>query len=153
MRNDLIQFHIPSLPQSWKFPMMAIMAMAILAVLDFAGAVFAKEWNDRGHTLLLVGGLVSFSVLFIVYARILAVAELSLVTMGWVVFLQIGILALDRVYYGVTLPWHKWAAVLVILLLQTYLLAGSSLQRKSAEAETGGAKTASLQTLTQPLPR
>gem|GEM_PF-1203719 len=153
MYQDLVQFQLPSLPQSWRFPIVAFLAMVLLATLDFAGAIFAKEWIDRGHTLFLVGGLASFSVLFIVYARILAVAELSIVTLGWVVLLQIAVLALDRLYYGVTLPWQKWVAIVVILILQTYLLTGSSLQRKSADVETGGAKTASLQSLNQPLPR
>lgn len=153
MYQDFVQFHLPGLPQSWRFPIIAFLAMALLATLDFAGAIFAKEWIDRGHTLLLVGGLASFSILFIVYARILAVAELSIVTLGWVVLLQIAVLALDRIHYGVTLPWQKWAAIVVILILQTYLLTGSSLQRKSVEAETGGIKTASLQTFNQPLPQ
>ncbi len=97
-------FESISIPSSWRFPLTLLAAMIALAVLDFIGAVFAKEWSDRGHHLLMIGGLASFSLLFIVYARILQTAELSIVTLGWVVFLQVGIIAMDRLYYGVTLP-------------------------------------------------
>ena len=121
-----------SIPESWRFPLLTLGAMLSLAGLDFVGAIFAKEWADRGHLVLMAGGLVSFSVLFVVYARILKVAELSVVTLGWVVSLQVGILALDRFHYGVTLPWPKWAAIVAILALQTYLIVGPS--GDSAEA-------------------
>jgi hypothetical protein len=49
--------------------------------------------------------------------------------------LQSGILALDRFHYGVTLPWPKWAAVVAILALQTYLMVGPS----TGAGETGSA--------------
>jgi hypothetical protein len=49
--------------------------------------------------------------------------------------LQSGILALDRFHYGVTLPWPKWAAVVAILALQTYLIVGPS----TGAGETGSA--------------
>jgi hypothetical protein len=122
-----------AVPDSWKFPLTMIGAMVVLAALDFAGALFAKEWSTRGHTLLLVGGLASFSVLFIVYARILQTAELSVVTLGWVVFLQVGIIAMDRLRYGVMLPWPKWAAVILILALQGYLMVGPSAHSSAQE--------------------
>ena len=53
-------------------------------------------------------------------------AELALVTMGWIVLLQVGLLALDRVRYGVELPTGKWVAVVVLLVAQAYLLIGPS---------------------------
>jgi hypothetical protein len=50
------------------------------------------------------------------------VAELSVVTFGWIVFLQVGLLILDRVRYGVELPPGKWVAIAAILVLQAYLI-------------------------------
>ncbi|MCC6790999.1 MAG: hypothetical protein IT336_04895 [Thermomicrobiales bacterium] len=131
-----------SIPESWRFPLLTLGAMLALAGLDFAGAIFAKEWADRGHYVLLIGGVFSFTALFIVYARILQVAELSVVTLGWVVFLQVGILALDRVHYGVTMPWQKWAAIILILALQAYLIAGPSGSKSAQQAKTGGSSAA-----------
>ena len=64
--------------------------------------------------------------LFYVYASSLQYAELALVTLGWVVVLQVGVLMLDRMRYGHALSADKWAAVVVILAAQAYLLLASS---------------------------
>ena len=63
-------------------------------------------------------------VLFAVYARALRVADLSVVTIGWVVFLQVGLLLIDRFRYDLALSPPKWAAVAAILVLQGYLVLG-----------------------------
>ena len=47
-----------------------------------------------------------------------------MVTMGWVVLLQVGLLVLDHVRYGATLPTGKWVAVALVLVLQGYLMLG-----------------------------
>jgi hypothetical protein len=67
-------------------------------------------------------GLLSFGILFAVYAASLKVAELSVVTFGWIVFLQVGLVLLDRIRYGVELPPGKWVAIVAILTLQAYLI-------------------------------
>jgi len=59
-----------------------------------------------------------------VYASSLQYAELALVTLGWVVALQIGVLLLDRFRYAVPIPGRAWAAVAVILVAEAYLLVG-----------------------------
>ncbi len=69
-------------------------------------------------------GVAAFLVLFWVYASALQYAELALVTMGWIVVLQVGLLMIDRLHYGVHLAPGKWVAVAVILLAQGYLLLG-----------------------------
>jgi hypothetical protein len=113
-------------PQSWPLAATAGSAMVVLAALDFAGAIAAKEWSTSGSPRWLAAGIVSFLLLFYVYASSLRYAELAMVTMGWVVLLQVGLLVLDRLRYDVDLPTGKWVAVVAILALQAYLLMPSS---------------------------
>ncbi len=103
-------------------PLALFTAMISLAGLDFLGAVFAKEWAASRSHWLFVAGLLTFAVLFGVYAISLEVAELSTVTFGWIIFLQVGLLLFERFRYGVALPAGKWAAIAVILGLQAYLV-------------------------------
>ena len=110
------------LPEPWRFYVVSAVAMLALAGLDFLGALCAKEWAERQHAAFFVAGLLSFGVLFGVYAASLKVAELSTVTFGWVVLLQVGLLVLERFRYDVELPPGKWLAVGAILVLQAYLI-------------------------------
>jgi hypothetical protein len=107
---------------AWRGIGLALGAMLALAGLDMVGAVLAKEWTLRGQPVWFVAGLAAFGLLFAVYALSLHVAELSIVTMGWIVFLQVGLLVVDSVRYGVTFPPGKWAAIGVIVALQAYLV-------------------------------
>ena len=73
--------------------------------------MLAKEWaEERNHWL------------FAVYAVSLRLAELSTVTFGWIVTLQVGLLLLERIRYAVVLPSGKWVAIVAILVLQAYLI-------------------------------
>lgn len=110
------------IPNSWMFYVTSLAAMLGLAMLDFIGAIFAKESAERQHYGLYVAGAVSFLLLYVVYAQILKTAELSIVTIGWVVFLQVGLLLVDRFRYGVDFGSTKLIAVGLILLLQAYLV-------------------------------
>ena len=105
-----------------QFFLTSITAMIALALLDFIGAVFAKEWADTRQPWWFVAGLATFMGLFVVYALSLKSAELSVVTIGWVVFLQVGLLLYERVRYGAELPPLKWVAIVLILILQVYLV-------------------------------
>lgn len=89
---------IPGIPTSWNFYLLSVGAMLALA------------------------GLATFGVLFAVYAASLKVAELSVVTFGWIIFLQVGIVLLDTLHYGVRLPPGKWVAIAGLFLLQAYLI-------------------------------
>jgi multidrug transporter EmrE-like cation transporter len=113
-------------PQSFspmvQFVLTSLSAMFVLALLDFVGAVFAKEWADTRQPWWFVAGLLTFMGLFAFYAASLKTAELSIVTIGWVVFLQVGLLLYERVRYGASLPPLKWAAIVLILTLQAYLV-------------------------------
>jgi multidrug transporter EmrE-like cation transporter len=98
--------------------------MIALAALDVAGALAAKQWVATGNVGPLLLGSVTFLLLFWVYASALQYAELALVTMGWIVVLQVGLLLIDRFHFGVHMDPSKWVAVVVILLAQGYLLLG-----------------------------
>jgi hypothetical protein len=103
-------------------PVILFAAMIALAGLDFLGSVLAKEWTAGRSHWLFVAGLLTFAVLFGVYAISLEMAELSTVTFGWIIFLQVGLLLYERIRYGVELPTGKWVAIPVILGLQAYLV-------------------------------
>ena len=111
-------------PESWPYALVAGIWMLTLAVLDFAGALAAKQWSATGSQRWLAVGVLCFLALFYVYASSLRYAELAMVTMGWVVLLQVGLLVLDHVRYDATLPTGKWVAVALVLVLQGYLMLG-----------------------------
>ncbi len=111
-------------PASWHFYLLSGGAMLALAGLDFIGSIFAKEWTERNQAGFFLAGLATFVLLFAVYAASLKFAELSTVTFGWIVLLQVGIVIVDTQRYGVELPTGKWAAVAGLLVLQGYLLLG-----------------------------
>jgi hypothetical protein len=114
------------LPSSWPLPVVATLCMAALAALDLFGAFAAKEWAENKNTAALGVGALSFLVLFWVYASSLQYAELAVVTMGWIVLLQVGILVIDRIAFDSSLPAGKLAAVVIILAAQGYLVLAPS---------------------------
>lgn len=122
----LDQLPLIKLPETWPLPVVATLAMVALAGLDLIGAYAAKEWAEQKNTLALVLGALAFLVLFWVYASSLQYAELAVVTMGWIVLLQVGIVLIDRIHFGATLPAGKMAAVVIILAAQAYLLLAPS---------------------------
>ena len=109
-------------PESWPFAVVAGSAMLVLAGLDLVGAYAAKEWSTSRTPAMLALGAGAFLLLFWVYASALQYAELAIVTLGWIVLLQVGLLVIDRLHYGVHLAPGKWVAVIVILAAQAYLL-------------------------------
>jgi hypothetical protein len=113
-------------PEAWPQPLVAAVAMVLLAVLDLAGAFAAKEAVLRRSPGFAALGVSLFLLLFWVYACSLQYAELALVTFGWIVVLQIGVLLLDRIRYGAPMSTGKWVAVVIILAAQAYLLLAPS---------------------------
>lgn len=102
----------------------AVGSMLALAVLDLVGAVLARHWADHRALVSMVGGMAVFSLLFVVYGRSLDYAELSTVTIGWVAFLQIGVVLLERFDGGVGIPPHKLIAMGAIMVAQCVLTLG-----------------------------
>ena len=109
-------------PDAWPTWVVGAVAMIVLAALDLVGAMAAKEWATRATLAPLIVGVTAFLTLFWVYASALRYAELALVTLGWIVVLQVALLLLDRFRYGVEMPTGKWVAVAIILAAQAYLL-------------------------------
>jgi hypothetical protein len=121
-------------PEGWPTPLVAGLAMVVLALLDLGGAIAAKEAVERRSATAAAVGVLLFVLLFWVFASSLQVAELGPVTFGWVVILQVGVLLLDRFKYGVDLPAGKWIAVGVLLVAQAYLLLAPDRPASSAPA-------------------
>ncbi len=109
-------------PESWPHGLVAALAMIVLALLDLGGAYSAKEAVLRRSIPFAVVGAVLFVLLFWVYASSLRYAELAPVTLGWVVFLQVGVVLLDRLYYGTPVSRGQWVAVGIVLAAQAYLV-------------------------------
>jgi hypothetical protein len=109
-------------PGSWAFLLASVGAMVALAALDFVGAAFAKEWADGKNPAWFLAGLLTFALLFVVYAASLRFAELSTVTFGWIVLLQVGILLYERLRFAVEISPDKGFAIAAILVLQAYLV-------------------------------
>lgn len=109
-------------PESWPHALVAVLAMVALAALDLAGAYAAKEAALRRSLPMAALGIALFAVLFWVYASSLRYADLAPVTFGWVVILQVGVVLLDRFWYGASVSRGQWAAVAVLLAAQAYLL-------------------------------
>jgi multidrug transporter EmrE-like cation transporter len=116
------------LPSSWPIPVVATLAMAALAGLDLLGAIAAKEWAEKQNVTAIIFGVLAFVLLFWVYASSLQYAELAVVTMGWIVLLQVGIVIVDRVHFGNVLPADKIGAIVIILVAQGYLVLAPSAQ-------------------------
>jgi len=131
-------FPLIKAPEAWPVPVVATIAMVCLAGLDLLGAVFAKEWAENGSIRALVLGAGAFLVLFWVYASSLRYAELALVTMGWVVMLQVGLVLVDRWRYGVELSTGKWVAIGVVLVAQAYLVLAPTAEQAGTAAGAGG---------------
>ncbi len=113
-------------PASWPVPVVATVAMAVLAGLDLLGAIAAKEWAERQSLAAIAFGTIASVALFWFYASSLQYAELAVVTMGWIVLLQVGIVIVDRVHFGTVLGPDKIGALIIILVAQGYLVLAPS---------------------------
>ncbi|HQG17163.1 MAG TPA: hypothetical protein PLU20_06690 [Ornithinibacter sp.] len=113
-------------PASWPVPVVASVAMAVLAGLDLLGAIAAKEWAEKQSIAAIAFGTIASVALFWFYASSLQYAELAVVTMGWIVLLQVGIIIVDRVHFGTVLGPDKIGALIIILVAQGYLVLAPS---------------------------
>ncbi len=105
-----------------NFVALVIVAIIALAGLDLLGAFFAAEWAAHRSAVPLLAGLATFLVLFLVYAVSLRVADLVVVTFGWIVILQAGVVVMAALRYGTHYSMDVWAVLVVLLGAQTYLI-------------------------------
>lgn len=112
-------------PAGWPTIVVAAVAMLLLAGLDLAGSVIAKEAVARRSPLLGALGALIFLAVFWVFASSLQYGELAVLSFGWIVVLQVGLVLIDRFRYDVPMPPGKWIAVALLLLVQGYLMVGS----------------------------
>jgi predicted RND superfamily exporter protein len=99
----------------------AVAAMVVLAGLDLVGALLARHWSQHRSLVALGGGMAVFALLFAVYGKSLDYAHLTTVTLGWLVLLQLGVMALDGLAGTGTFTWDRVVAMVGILGLQGYL--------------------------------
>ena len=119
-----------------RSPLAMLGFMVLLAGLDFTGTMLAKEWTIHRAPWQLLGGGAAFLALFVALVCGLRFAEMSMLSLGWIVVLQTGLIVLDRSRYGIHLSTGGWLAVTTILVLQGYLLLGGGLT--SSGTEHGG---------------
>ena len=132
-------FPLIKAPEAWPVPVVATVAMVCLAGLDLVGRAPRQGVGRRtAASGRLVLGAGAFLVLFWVYASSLRYAELALVTMGWIVMLQVGLVLVDRWRYGVELPTGKWVAIGIVLVAQAYLVLAPSADAGERRRGLGG---------------
>jgi drug/metabolite transporter (DMT)-like permease len=102
--------------------------MLALAAIDFIGALVAQDYAERRRPSALLFGCGLSILLFAVYAVALRYADLSIVTMGWIVLLQVALVLTDVLRHRLQLSWAQWAAASLILVLQVYLVASTDKQ-------------------------
>jgi hypothetical protein len=140
---ERLNFNVPmlQLPERLPAPVMLLLAMMLLAGLDLLGAVAAKNWSEHRTFPWFAAGAAVFVIVFWVYGSVLQVAELSVVTLGWIVLLQVAVVILDRVRYSVTVTPAQMVAIVLILFLQGYLVLSASSSADDLPATASGAAT------------
>lgn len=98
----------------------------MLAAVDVVESVRAKEWSERRSVWLLIAGVAAAIVMFGLFSVAVRYTDMSTVTLGWIVVLQIGLMVTERVRYGIDHGLDRWAAVAAMVALQGYLLVGAS---------------------------
>jgi drug/metabolite transporter (DMT)-like permease len=116
--------------------------MVALAAIDFVGALVAQDFADRRRVCALLVGCGLQIVLFVVYAVALRLATLTIVTLGWIVLLQVAVVATDVARGSLRLGWAQWAAVAVVLIAQCYLVVSTEGQDQHQGATGSGAAAA-----------
>ncbi len=95
----------------------------LLAGLDVTESILAKEWVTHRSPWLLVAGLTASVMLFALFVVAIGYTEMSTVTIGWVVVMQVGLMVTETVRYGVSHPPDRWIVMGAIVCLLGYLVA------------------------------
>ncbi|HEX9854429.1 MAG TPA: hypothetical protein VGC47_03880 [Acidimicrobiia bacterium] len=100
----------------------SVALLLCLAGLDLVASVLAKEWSTGRPAVWFWAGAIVHLALFAVYARTLTLMQLTVVTFGWIVLLQIGVVLVDRARYGTSLGAGQLTALVAMLALQMYVM-------------------------------
>jgi uncharacterized membrane protein YhaH (DUF805 family) len=91
-------------------------AILTLAGLDVAAAVAFKEAARQSNPLYAIYGVALFVGVGAVLTMTLELAELTIVSLGWIVMFQVVIMLIDHIRYDVTPGRVQLAAIVVALL-------------------------------------
>ena len=94
----------------------------LLAGLDITESVLAKEWALRRSPWLLAAGLSASMLLFALFVVAIGYTEMSTVTIGWVVVMQLGLMITESVRYDVAHTPDRWVVMGAIVCLLGYLV-------------------------------
>jgi len=94
----------------------------VLAGVDVAESVLAKEWATRRSPWLLVAGLAASVLLFVLFVVAIGYTEMSTVTIGWIVLMQLGVMITETVRYDVSHSPDRWLVMGAIVCLLGYLV-------------------------------
>lgn len=90
-----------------------VLAALALATIDVTDTWLAKLWVlDRTRWWVFVAGAATSFSMFVIFALMLTVADIWLITVMWAVATIVGGYAIDRLVYGVVLP----ADVMIVLI-------------------------------------
>jgi hypothetical protein len=103
-------------------PLVVAALVVALAGLDLAGTVLAKEWTVHRAPWQLVASASAFTVLFVVVVIGLRYAEMTVITIGWIVVLQTGVVVVDAVRYDARMTGARVAVIAAIVVLQAVLV-------------------------------
>lgn len=95
--------------------MIAILICLALTLIELGSAALAKHALDERSIPFGLAGAASFVLLFGVYMLGLAQASLTFITVGWIVFSQIGAVAMDIRFYGAQFTTIQFVGIAVIL--------------------------------------
>ena len=98
------------LPAAAVVPVMVV----LLAGIDLVSGVLAKSWAATNSGWLMLAGGAMYLVMFWGYGVSLRFGELSTITIGWVVIVTVGNMALDKFRYQVNFPTSKWLVAILV---------------------------------------
>jgi hypothetical protein len=105
-------------------PVATATALLLLTGLDLLGSAAAQEAVERRSAPIAAGGALIFVAMFFVFAATLRISGLVVITVGWCVLVQVGVVLMDHFRSHVTLPPAKLLAVALAVAAQVYLVAG-----------------------------
>lgn len=95
--------------------MIAILICLALTCVELGSAALAKRALDERSLPFGLAGAASFVLLFGIYMLGLAQASLTFITVGWIVFSQIGAVAMDIRFYGAHFTIVQYVGISIIL--------------------------------------